>query len=238
MKSKGVLYLIPTILTLESDINSIPWQVVERINVVDLLLSENPKTSRAFLKRIKIDRPIQEFQIDRFDKHSTESEAMKYIKFMEKGQSLGILSESGCPAVADPGNILVRMCHKNSIKVVPLVGPSSILLALMASGLNGQNFAFGGYIPANKENRVSYIKKLNNEVIKSKQTRIFIETPYRNQLLFDAFIKYLANEVYLCVAIDLSTNTEIIKTMKIRDWKNDKDKFMLKNRQVTFLVGV
>lgn len=108
----------------------------------------------------------------------------------------------------------------------------------MASGLNGQNFAFGGYIPANKENRVSYIKKLNNEVIKSKQTRIFIETPYRNQLLFDAFIKYLANEVYLCVAIDLSTNTEIIKTMKIRDWKNDKDKFMLKNRQVTFLVGV
>lgn len=215
--SKGNLYLIPTVIA-EGTQQIIPAYVVEQLKTIHYFLAEDIRTARRFLSSLKIYDQIESLHFSVLNKDTSSEEMEAYFSPILNGNHIGILSESGCPGVADPGAVAVAYAHKIGITVVPLVGPSSILLALMASGLNGQHFAFHGYLPIDKSESVASIKKLEKESRSKNQTQVFIETPYRNNQVFANLLKSLSANTQLCIAIDLTGKEELIQTKRVVDW--------------------
>lgn len=232
---KGKIYLIPTTLGENAQIEySIPTFVSEIVNSIEHYVVENEKTARHYLKKLKIQRPLQELHLYPLNKFTPIEDIPGYLKPAHEGKSIGLISEAGCPGIADPGADIVKLAHEQGIKVVPLVGPSSILLALIASGLNGQNFAFHGYLPIEARERVKKIKELELYSRQHNQTQIFIETPYRNDKLFADIIASCNNETLLCLATDITLRTEQISTHPVIFWK--KKKPVLNKRPAVFLI--
>ena len=218
---KGKLYLIPVTLgdSIVSDV--IPEKVVQVINTIEHYIVEDERSARRFLKKAGILKPIQELTFFPLDKHASTPQG-KFFPLLDQGHNIGLLSEAGCPAVADPGADIVKIAHLKGIVVVPLTGPSSIILALMASGLNGQNFAFRGYIPVPKQERLKKIKDLEGISARENQTQIFIETPYRNQYLLEDILATASPSTKLCIACDLTLETEFVQTKTIQEWAKNK----------------
>jgi 16S rRNA (cytidine1402-2'-O)-methyltransferase len=236
MNNYGTLYLIPITLG-ESPINQvIPEYNNAIINEIDVYVVENIKTARRFLKKSGILKPIDELTFYEIGKRSESTNYPTFIKPLLEGKNIGVLSEAGCPGVADPGAEIVALAQEKNIKVVPLVGPSSILLSLMASGFNGQSFCFHGYLPIEQKDRINKLKDLERIAFRDKQTQLFIETPYRNMPLFKDILSTLNNNSRLCVAVDITSNTEEIYTKTIEDWKKE-NKFDLNKRPCIFLIG-
>jgi 16S rRNA (cytidine1402-2'-O)-methyltransferase len=219
---KGKLYLIPTPLGDTDPFAVLPANIADVINSLDHYFVENEKSARHFLKKAVIQKPLQEIKLFPLNEHTEETETINYLQFLLKGTDAGIISDAGCPAVADPGADLIRMAHENKIKVIPLVGPSSIVLALMASGLNGQNFTFHGYLSRDRNQRAKKLKMMEAESKRKNQTQIFIETPYRNSHVVDAVLETCEPHTYFCIAADLTLENEFIKTATVADWKKQK----------------
>ena len=215
----GTLWLLPVAL------GDIPWQdylpaaTREAACRLTHFVAENAKTARAELKRIGHPLPLRELAIDQLPETPAPADIERLLAPLLAGHDLGLMSEAGCPAVADPGALLVRRAHELGIAVKPLVGPSSLLLALMASGLDGQRFAFHGYLPARDPERSRRLAELESESVRLKQTQLFIETPYRNHALFNALLLACRPKTRLCLATDLSLPSERIATRRIADWK-------------------
>lgn len=217
--SSGTLYLIPVPLGAVAPEVSLPASVLERLRPLTHFVVENAKSARAFLKAAGTEQPIQALQLEELNEH-TRAEALDgLLAPLRAGHDVGLLSEAGCPAVADPGADLVALAQQQNIRVVPLIGPSSILLALMASGLNGQRFAFQGYLPAKEQERTKTLRELEGESRKRRQTQIFIETPYRNRQLFDSILQSCQPGTRLTLATDLSLPGESVLTRTIQQWK-------------------
>jgi len=213
------LFLIPTSLG-ESDFNRIlPSQNTETVSVLRYFIVEDVRTARRFLKKANPDIDIDSLTFFILNQHTSPEELSDFLKPMFNGNDMGVISEAGCPAIADPGADVVAIAQKNNFIVIPLVGPSSILLSLMASGFNGQNFAFVGYLPIQPDERSKAIKKLESRVYSENQTQIFIETPYRNMKMLEEILKVCQPSTRLCIAADITLDTEYIKTKTMKEWK-------------------
>lgn len=217
--SLGKLYLVPNKLG-ESKTYNFPIYQSTLINNIKYFIFENEKPGRAFIKNINPKKNQSELNISILNKYSTEKDINSFLNPCLNGNDIALISDAGCPGIADPGSEIVRLAHENEIKVIPLVGPSSILLALMGSGMNGQNFKFNGYLPIEKNERKKKIKILENKSLVT--TQIFMETPYRNNKFFSTLLSTLKPETKLCVACDLTLITEYIKTKKVKHWKSTK----------------
>ncbi len=211
------LYLIPNSIN-EATENSFLPTIVAEISNLRVFFVEEPKSGRRLLKSLNADFPLSECRFFDLNEHSAPQQVQEYVKVLKEGDC-AIISEAGCPCVADPGGDLVLLAHQNHIEIIPLVGPSSILLALMASGLNGQNFAFNGYLPKEREDRIKKIKALQERAIKEKQTQIFMETPYRNQNMLEDILAAAHDHTRLCIACDITGAQQMIKTMSVKEWK-------------------
>ena len=218
-QNKGVLYLIPTIISDNTEANVLPRQIIDTIKNLKYYLAENKRSARRFLRKVSPEIKIDELEISVLDKKTKREEIKNLIGPLLNGDNLGILSESGCPGIADPGSLAVEKAHELEVKVIPFVGPSSILLSLMASGLNGQHFTFHGYLPIDDNLLKQKLGRIETEVFRSGGTQIFIETPYRNKKMFKALKTYLGKDLKLCIASNLTGRNEFIKTMKILDWR-------------------
>jgi 16S rRNA (cytidine1402-2'-O)-methyltransferase len=219
---KGVLFLIPVPLAENAAHKTFTAYNIEVINSINTYIVENEKTARKFLKEAGMKTPQSELVIHDYGKHKRGNSMVPFFKELMTGTDVGLMSEAGCPGVADPGAEVVAEAHKRGIKVVPLSGPNSILLALMASGFNGQSFTFHGYIPIDKVERGKRIKELEQLAEKNRQTQIFIETPFRNNHLFDDILKNTAAQTLLCVASNLTSEDEFVKAQTIGQWKQEK----------------
>ena len=218
--TKGKLYLIPTTLGDTSETTDvIPLKVNQIINTIDEYIVENEKSARHYLKKIGIKKALQEIILHPLNTRTEAYEISSFMKSLYEGKDIGIISEAGCPGIADPGAEVVKLAHANNIDVIPLVGPSSILLALMASGFNGQNFAFNGYLPKERPDRIKKIKELEKLAITKNQTQLFIETPYRNMHIVEDILSSCDDKTKLCIACDITLPKEYIKTKRISDWK-------------------
>ena len=227
------IYLIPNLLG-ESTLNVLSPQVAQAVQDLTYFVVENEKSARKFIKLIAPDKPQSELQISVIDKHQSTPDYAAYLTPCLQGHSIGIISEAGCPGVADPGAEIVRVAHQKALRVIPLVGPSSLLLAMMSSGLNGQNFAFNGYLPIDKQVRRKTLKVLERKV-QEGQSQLFIETPYRNQQLLSDLIETLQADTLLCIATDLTLPTESIRTLPIGQWKHTS--IDLQKRPTLFIIG-
>ncbi len=219
---KGKLYLIPTTLGDTEPLEVMPLSVKKVIEHIDCFIVENEKSARRFIKKITPSKAQPSLELMLLDKYSDDFETQNYLDACDKGVSVGLLSEAGVPAVADPGASIVKLAHQKGIQVVPLVGPSSILMAMMASGMNGQNFAFNGYLPIDKSDRKRAIKDLEKLSRDKNQSQIFIETPYRNGKMLDDLKAVLSPETKICVACNITLPSEYIKTLSVKEWKNEK----------------
>ncbi len=219
MTSYGTLYLIPTPLGEQSLDGILPAEVRTIAARIDTFIVEHAKTARAFLKQIATHTPLQQLNLLILDEHTQAKELAALLAPLLAGKDVGLISEAGCPAVADPGSNLVRLAHQRGIRVVPLVGPSSILLALMASGLPGQRFTFHGYLPVDKTERKNKLMELEQSARSRDETQIFIETPYRNRQMMEAIVENCADNTALCVAADITLATESIHTKTVAEWK-------------------
>lgn len=231
---KGELYLIPTTLGDNEPLEVLPLSVKKIIEKLDYFIVENEKSARRFIKRITPNKSQPSLTLLTLDKYAEEIEVRTYLDVCEQGISVGLLSEAGVPAIADPGAEVVKLAHEKGIKVVPLVGPSSIILAMMASGFNGQNFAFNGYLPIDSGDRKREIKNLERLSKEKNQSQIFIETPYRNEKMLTDLKSTLTPSTKLCVACDITLQSEYIKTLEIKDWKNEKPD--LHKRPTIFII--
>ncbi len=219
MSQQGKLFLIPTVIAENTQEGVIPSSVRIKLLSIQHFLVEDIRTARRHLSSLKIYTSIELLDFKVLNKDSAETELSEMFTPIIQGKNLGILSESGCPGVADPGALAVKYAHQNHIQVVPLTGPSSILLALMASGLNGQRFAFHGYLPIDSKESLSAIKELEKESRIKNQTQIFIETPHRNNQLATNLIKGLNPETLLCIAVDITGSQESILMHPVKEWK-------------------
>ena len=217
----GKLYLIPNLLGETPIERTIPDDVVHIIKNIKVFATENVKNTRRYLKKIDKAINIDELVFLDLNEHSNIKDIETYLPYLTN-QDMGIISEAGCPGIADPGAELVALAHKHDYQVIPLVGPSSILLALMASGANGQNFSFNGYLPIAKPERIKTLKTYEKQSATENRTQLFIETPYRNMQLFEDMITTLSPTTRLTIAGDITTENEYIKTMLIKDWKHVK----------------
>ena len=216
-------FLIPAYLSDESPIDYFAPSIKEYILKTDYFFVENEKTARKVIKFFAPEKKQSDLKLFLLDKYSESNDLKEAQKLMKSGQDFGLLSEAGLPCIADPGNLMVKWCHENNIKVIPINGPSSIILALISSGFNGQEFTFHGYLPIDKEQKKKQILFLENQVQKSGYSQIFMETPYRNNQLLEDLIKFLNPNTKLCIAANINHPTEeFIKTLKISDWKNKK----------------
>jgi 16S rRNA (cytidine1402-2'-O)-methyltransferase len=217
---KGVLYLIPTVLS-EGQFQTIPQQVRDVIVQLDYFLVENVRTARRYVSGLSLGLVIENLEFEEVAK-ATDAERVRHLlKGVENGRNAGIISESGCPGVADPGAQVVSLAHELGIRVIPLVGPSSVLLALMASGMNGQSFTFHGYLPIARQERNKAIARLEQESARNNQTQIFIETPYRNDQMLAAILSQGRDDTLLCVARDVTGTQEFVETHPLIYWKKN-----------------
>lgn len=217
--NKGVLFLIPTTISDNTTGDVLSDSVKDELKSIRHFFVENVRSARRFLSSLKIYESIEALHFQTLDKDTPEQALKSLFSPLFEGENVGILSEAGCPGVADPGSIAVNYAHRHEIRVRPLVGPSSILLALMGSGLNGQVFAFHGYLPIDKSSAVQAIKDLERESRLKRQTQIFIETPYRNNAMMENLKSVLHDNTLVCRAIDLTGRTEDIRTMTVKSWK-------------------
>ena len=231
---KGALYLIPTRLGDNPPLEVLPISIKKVIEDLDNYIVENEKTARRFIKRVSPSKSQPKLQLSVLNKYTSEEERNTFLDACLKGTSIGLLSEAGCPAIADPGSDIVKLAHQQNIRVIPLVGPSSIILALMASGMNGQSFCFNGYLPIDKSERKSKLKALERLSLEHNQAQIFIETPYRNMKMLDDLANVLQPNTNVCVACDLTLPTEYIKTLPAKDWKHNKED--LHKRPAIFII--
>lgn len=213
------LLMIPTTMGDSSIESVIPSTVVDQIRSTKYFIVENIRTARRFLKRCDRSISIEELSFKEINKRTDSKDIKGFLEPMSKGHTIGVMSEAGCPGVADPGAEVVKCAHELGYKVVPLVGPSSILMAVMASGMNGQSFAFNGYIPINKGERIQEIKRLEKRSFVENQTQLLIEAPYRNVKLFQDILEACSGKTRICVACDISLESEFIVTKSVQEWK-------------------
>lgn len=216
----GTLYFIPVTLGDDNISNVLPPDVVSITQQLDEFIVENEKTARHFLSTIKHTKPIREIVLKTLNEHTTDKELPVLLNALMSGKNVGLMSEAGCPGIADPGAKLAALAHQKGIRVAPLVGPSSILLSLMASGLNGQRFTFLGYIAADKNSRITQLKEIEKRS-RLQETQIFIETPYRNQHMLEDILANCNAETRLCIACNISLADEYIVTKRIKEWKQN-----------------
>ena len=231
---KGKLYLIPTTLGEMNPHDVLPQSVRRAIDFINHYIVENEKTARRFIKSINAEKTQSSLILATLNKHTEITEHIAMLDPCLNGINVGLMSEAGCPGVADPGAVIVKIAHEKGIQVIPLVGPSSILMAMMGSGMNGQSFAFNGYLPIDKGDKKSALKnfeKLSND---KNQSQIFIETPYRNNKLFEDLLQTLQPNTHLCIATDITMPSEYIKTHRVTAWK--KIKVDLHNRPTIFII--
>ncbi|NCG04153.1 MAG: SAM-dependent methyltransferase [Bacteroidetes bacterium] len=222
----GTLFLIPNALGDTAPLEVIPMSVKKTIEDLRHFVFEKEKAGRAYVKRISPKVPQNTIAVFLLNKFTTPEELLEMLTPLKNGENMGLITDAGCPGIADPGADLVALAHQNNIRVTPLVGPSSILLAVMASGLNGQSFAFNGYLPIDKAERKKAIKQFEKKSKEIQQTQVFIETPYRNNALLEELCKSLHPETRLSVACDITLPTEHIKTQTAANWKNNKEDFL------------
>ncbi len=220
--NKGRLFLIPVPLGPSAVNGVLPQPVRDCAKQLTHFVAENAKSARAFLKSLPSDTPLQQIEINELNEHTSANALPGLIAPLLAGIDVGLISEAGCPAVADPGANLVALAHKEGIQVLPMIGPSSILLALMGSGLSGQNFAFHGYLPAKDDLRQKRLKDLEKDSRQEKRTQIFIETPYRNRQMLETLINTCAATTRICVATDLTLDSENIVTRSSIDWRRQE----------------
>ena len=231
---KGKLFLIPTTLGENEPLEVLPISIKRAIEDIDHYVVENEKSARRFIKKISPRKSQPALSIEVLNKYTDIEAIPSFLDPCLAGKNVGVLSEAGCPGIADPGADIVRIAHKKDIQVIPLVGPSSIIMALMASGLNGQNFAFNGYLPIDSYERKNAIKTLEKKSMDLGQSQIFIETPYRNDKLLAELLKALSKHTQLCIACDLTLNSEFVATKTILEWK--KHKLDLNKRPAIFII--
>ncbi|MBL1232337.1 MAG: SAM-dependent methyltransferase [Flavobacteriales bacterium] len=235
MNNKGILYLIPTTLGESAYSQVIPSFNNTILQEIDVFVVENIKTARRFIKKTAPEKVIDDLVFYEINKRTNLDMLPTFLKPIDEGKNIGVISDAGCPGVADPGADVVALAHQNNIKVVPLVGPSSILLSLMASGFNGQSFCFNGYLPKEQKDRVRKLKDLERMAIAQKQTQLFIETPYRNHHVMEDLLANCNPNTKLCVAVDITMASEQIVTKTIVEWKSTK--IDLNKRPCVFLLG-
>lgn len=233
----GKLYLIPISLGEAEAERYQPAMNLAVISKLSVYVVENARTARQYIKSVAPDVHMAGLTIYEIDKHNGYSYPEEVIVSLKSGRDVGLMSEAGCPAVADPGGLIVRRAHREGIEVVPLVGPSSILLSLMASGFSGQRFAFRGYLPIDERKRKATISDMIHRVGMHDETQIFIETPYRNDKLLAELCRSLPETLSICVAVDLTTEREEIHTRTVKVWKQTADKVVLHKRPAIFLIG-
>lgn len=231
---RGTLYLIPTTLGESTAADVLPAMINRTVESLHTFIVENEKTARKFIKEVCPTKSQPSLNLFSLNKHTKPEDLQEMLKPLLLGENVGLMSEAGCPGVADPGAVIVQLAHQNGIKVVPLVGPSSILMAVMASGLNGQNFAFNGYLPIDKNDRKTSIRNLEKLSMERNQSQIFIETPYRNNKMLEDLLLHLNHSTLLTVAADITLPTEFIKTTSVQLWK--KEKVDLQNRPAIFIL--
>lgn len=234
-KRYGKLYLIPNILADDNAENFIPEFVREQVHHLKNFIVETEKEARSLIKKLKILTPQNELTILLWNEHSDKNTVQDLFKIFENGNDVGIISDAGLPCVADPGNEVVALAHKKNIEVIPLPGSSSIFMALMASGMNGQNFVFHGYLPIEKIERAKKIKHLELDSKSKNQAQIFMEAPYRNNHLLDDILKTCSSETRLCIASNISSDNQFIKTKSVKDW--DTQKPNLHKIPTIFIIG-
>jgi len=230
---RGSLYLLPNTLGDAAPDAVIPAAVLNRARTLDYIIAEDPKAARAFLKRIAVARSLQGIRVERLDHNTKAGDIPALLEPLLAGNDAGLLSEAGLPAVADPGASLVRLAHERNVRVVPLSGPTSLLLALAASGLDGQRFAFHGYLPIAETELVSALKECERQSRKLRQTQMFIETPYRNDRTLAAMLRALHPATLVCVAADLTLDSETVRSRTVAAWR--KEPPQLKGRPTVFL---
>lgn len=234
--SIGHLFLIPVIISEGTENQVIPPVLFEKLKLIRHFLAEDVRTARRFLSSLKIYESIESLNFSVLNKDTQREALLEMFTPLYSGDHLGVVSESGCPGIADPGAMAVDFAHQNNIRVIPLVGPSSILLALMASGLNGQQFAFHGYLPIEAKECIRKIKTLEKESSEKHQTQIFIETPYRNNQVLKNLVEALHDTTWLSVAIDLTGKNESIRTRSVGDWKKDMRALPKEPAVISFLA--
>ena len=231
---KGKLYLIPSPLGENDPSEVIPGPVLKSLEGFRTFVVEEVRTARRYLSRAGLKGRIESLEFHELNEHTDQATIEGYLKLFDDGNDVAVISEAGLPAVADPGAQLVALAHRHGIEVVPQVGPSSLMLALMASGLNGQSFAFCGYIPAKTEERRSRLRTLEKVSAQLKQTQIIIETPYRNDSLFSDILSVCNGSTRVCIAADITLPEAFIKTRKVSEWK--KEKLVIGKRPCVFLI--
>ncbi len=233
-KYSGRLFLIPTTLGNENPLDVIPEKVKKVLEGLNDLIVENEKTARRHIKQLLPEKSQQALNLKSLNKFTEAADLPTFLNTCKEGRDMGLMSEAGCPGVADPGAEIVKIAHREGIQVIPLVGPSSILLAMMASGMNGQSFSFHGYLPIDKKERKQEIKFLERLSAEKDQAQIFIETPYRNNKMLEDLVQNLHPDTRICVACDLTLASEFVITKTALDWK--KTKTDLHKRPAIFVI--
>ncbi|MBQ0081389.1 MAG: SAM-dependent methyltransferase [Alistipes sp.] len=235
---KGTLYLIPCPISQLSKMDMVlPSGNLQIINSLDYFIVENVRSARRFLSSLHIERRIDDLEFVELNEHTIAGiEVERMIRPLLNGRSAGVISEAGVPAVADPGQMVVELCHRYAIRVVPLVGPSSILLSVMASGLSGQSFAFNGYLPVKEPERSKAIKKLEARALSEHQSQLFIEAPYRNLKMFEQLLKVLQPKTHLMVASDITSMDEYLKMMRVEQWR-ELPTPQIEKKPTIFIIG-
>ena len=237
--TKGTIYMIPCPISDETPV----WDVLPEANrkvidSLDYVIVENVRSARRFLSKAGVQRKIEELEFVELNEHTTDArEVERMLKPVLEGRSAGVISEAGVPGVADPGAAIAALAHRHGVRVVPLVGPSSILMSVMASGLNGQSFAFVGYLPIKEPERQRRLKELERRVVEEHQSQLFIEAPYRNVKLFETLVKSLSPRMKLTVATDITAPDEFIRTMTIEAWRKAGVP-AIEKRPTIFLLGI
>ena len=228
------LFIIPSPLGEEFHPDAFPNELKSTIQNLDHFVVENERKARRFIKKITPDKKQSTLRLYPLNKHTSLNDIANYLDPCSNGNNMGLISDNGCPGIADPGALIVQMAYSLEIKVKPLIGPSSILLAMMSSGLNGQNFAFNGYLPIDQSERKKTIKKLEIRSQKMDQSQIFIETPYRNEKLMEDLKRFLNKETKLCIAIELTQPNEVVKTMNMAQWS--KTSLSIHKKPAIFII--
>lgn len=232
---KPALYLVPNLLGAVPPDDVLPARTLDIARSLDHWVVETPKAARAFLKTLGAGRPIRELVVDAIGEAPSPAALERLLAPIGEGRSVGLLSDAGCPGIADPGALLVAHAHASGVDVVPLVGPSSILLALMAAGMNGQRFTFHGYLPVKPDARATLLRRLEAEALAGRGTQVFIETPYRNAQMLAAIVATLAPSTRVCVAVDLTLPGESVRTLTVDRWRG-VDATRYDKRPALFLV--
>ena len=237
MSQLGTLYLIPVTLGDDNISYVLPAEVIAITQKLDTFVVESEKSARHFLSTIKTAKPVRELTLNLLNEHTNDKDISALLAPLLAGHDVGLMSDAGCPGIADPGAKLVELAHQKGIRAIPFVGPSSILLSLMASGLNGQQFAFLGYLPVDKTARNFKLKEIEKRSVSHKETQVFIETPYRNQHMLEAILSTCMPNTRLCVACDISLASEMIVTKTVATWKKSALPDLHKRPTVFLLLG-